>query len=100
VLFYQCHIVVKIHHHKATIYTKLRKAGFFGIIVDKVGKHGLKRVGRVPLGTHPRSTLRLAWDLKVNGKRLAPGHYRVTGRALDKKGKVLGLTAPTNLVVR
>ncbi len=100
VLFYQCHIVVKIHHHKAKIIVRLRKAGFFGIIVDKVGKHGVKRVGRVPLGTHPRSTLHLAWDLKVNGKRLPAGHYRVTGRALDKKGKVLGLTAPTNLVVR
>jgi hypothetical protein len=100
VLFYQCHIVVTIHHHKANIIVKLRKRGFFGIIVDKVGKHGVKRVGRVPLGIHPRSTLHLAWDLKVNGKRLAPGHYRVTGRALDKKGKVLGLTAPTNLVVR
>jgi hypothetical protein len=100
VLFYQCHIVVKVHHHKAKIIVRLRKGSRFGIIVDKVGKHGLKRVGRVPLGTHPRSTLHLAWDLKVNGKRLPAGHYRVTGRALDKKGKVLGLTTPVNLTVR
>ena len=61
---------------------------------------GDKRVGRVPLGTHPRSTLRLAWDLKVNGHRLRPGHYQITGRALDKKGKVLGLTKPVRLTVR
>jgi hypothetical protein len=100
VLFYQCHIVVRIHHHKATIITKLRKGGRFGIIVDKVGKHGTKRVGRVPLGTHPRSTLKLAWDLKVNGKRLHPGHYRITGRALDRKGTVLGLTKPITITVR
>jgi hypothetical protein len=100
VLFYQCHLGVEIHHHKATIIVKYRKRGPFGIIVDKVTKHGVKRVGRVPLGVQPRSTLHLAWDLKVNGKRLKPGHYRVTGRALDKKGKVLGLTAPTNITVR
>jgi hypothetical protein len=71
-----------------------------GITVDKVGKHGsLKRVGRVPLGTHPRSTLRLAWDLRVNGKPLKKGHYRVTLRALDK-GKVLGTTKPLDLRVK
>jgi hypothetical protein len=99
VLFYQCHIVVKIHHHKAKIYVRLRKAGFFGIIVDKVGKHGTKRVGRVPLGSHPRSTLALAWDLKVNGKRLPAGRYHITGRALDKKGNVLGLTKQTSIKV-
>ena len=59
-----------------------------------------KRVGRVPLGTHPRSTLRLAWDLRVNGKPLKAGHYRVTLRALDTKGKVLGLTKPFDLRVK
>jgi hypothetical protein len=101
VLFYKCQLIVTIHHHKATIYTKFQKAGRFGIIVDRVGKHGkTNRVGRVPLGTHPRSTLRLGWDLKVNGHRLRPGHYQITGRALDKKGKVLGLTKPRKITVR
>jgi hypothetical protein len=100
VLFYKCQLIVTIHHHKATIYTKFRKAGRFGIIVDRIGKHGTKRVGRVPLGTHPRSTLRLAWDLKVNGHRLQPGHYQITGRSLDKKGNVLGLTKPRRITVR
>ncbi|HEY7618791.1 MAG TPA: hypothetical protein VH834_03415, partial [Solirubrobacteraceae bacterium] len=100
VLFYKCQLIVRIHHHKATIYTKFRKYGRFGIIVDKVGKHGNKRVGRVPLGTHPRSTLRLSWDLKVNGHRLRPGHYQVTGRALNTKGKVQGLTRPVRITVR
>ena len=100
VLFYQCKLVIIIHHHHAELLFKLRKAGRFGIIVDrKVGKHGLKRVGRVPLGTHPRSTLKLGWDLKVNGKRLHAGHYRITGRALDKKGKVVGLTKPDDIVI-
>jgi hypothetical protein len=99
VLFYQCKLVIHVHHNHAQIIVKKRTYGFFGIIVDKVGMHGLKRVGRVPLGTHPRSTLKLGWDLKVNGKRLRPGRYQITGRALDKKGKVLGLTRPVRIVV-
>ena len=71
VLFYQCRLEIHVHHHRAKIIAKLRQRYFVGIVVDKVGKHGAKRVGRVPLGTHPRSTLHLAWDLKVNGKPLA-----------------------------
>ena len=71
-----------------------------GIIVDKVGPRSTKRVGRVPLGAHPRSTLRLRWDLRVNGKHLKRGKYRITLRALDKKGKVIGLTRPTTLRVK
>jgi hypothetical protein len=106
VLFYKCDLDIHVHgdhhHHRvASIIAKLRQRHFVGIIVDKVGAHGsLKRVGRVPLGTHPRSTLHLAWDLKVNGKPLAPGRYRVTLRALDKKGNVLGLTRPVTLRVK
>ena len=99
VLFYQCRLEIHVHHHRANIIAKLRHRYFVGIIVDKVGKHGAKRVGRVPLGTHPRSTLHLAWDLKVNGKPLHAGRYRVTLRALDKKGKVLGLTRPVTVHV-
>ena len=102
VLFYKCDLDINVHrHHRASIIAKLRQRHFVGIIVDKVGKHGsVKRVGRVPLGTHPRSTLRLAWDLRVNGKPLKAGHYRVTLRALDTKGKVLGLTKPFDLRVK
>ena len=102
VLFYKCDLDIHVHrHHRASIIAKLRQRHFVGIIVDKVGKQGsVKRVGRVPLGTHPRSTLRLAWDLRVNGKPLKAGHYRVTLRALDTKGKVLGLTKPFDLRVK
>ena len=99
VLFYKCQLDIHVHHHLAKIIAKLRQRHFVGIIVDKVGKHGTKRVGRVPLGTHPRSTLHLAWDLKVNGKPLPRGRYRVTLRALDKKGDVLGLTRPVTVRV-
>jgi hypothetical protein len=102
VLFYKCQLDVHVdHHHLAKIIAKLRQRHFVGIVVDRVGKHGsLERIGRVRLGTHPRSTLHLAWDLRVNGKPLKAGHYRVTLRALDKKGSVLGLTKPFALRVK
>jgi hypothetical protein len=97
VLFYQCRLDVHIHNHIAEIIAKLRQRHFVGIIVDRVGKHGPQRVGRVPLGTHPRSTLHLRWNLRVNGKPLRAGHYRITLRALDKKGNVLGLSKPRTI---
>jgi hypothetical protein len=100
VLFYQCQLTVKVHHGVARIIAKLRQGHRVGIIVDKVGPRSTKRVGRVPLGTHPRSTLRLRWDLRVNGKHLKRGKYRITLRALDKKGNVIGLTRPTTLRVK
>ena len=53
-----------------------------------------RRVGRVPLGHHPRGSLRIRWDLKVAGHRLEPGKYLVTLRALDRHRKVLGTTNP------
>jgi hypothetical protein len=71
-----------------------------GILVQRVkGKH-LKKVGRVPLGHHRKGHLRLRWNLRVNGKPLHKGRYRVTLRALDKKKHVLGLTRPATIRIR
>ena len=42
----------------------------------------LRRVGRVPLGTFKKGKLRKRWNLRVNGKRLRPGRYLVTPRAV------------------
>ena len=101
VLFAQCNLNVVIQHNVATIVAKLRQRHFVGIVVDRVGKHhSFKRIGRVPLGSHGRSTLHLRWNLRVNGKRLHPGRYRITLRALDKKGHVLGLTRPVTIRVK
>jgi hypothetical protein len=97
VLFYGCQLEVKIHGPVARIIAKLRQAHRVGIVVDRINRHGVTHIGRVPLGSHPRSTLGLRWDLKVNGRRLAAGRYRVTLRALDAKGNVLGLTKPVTV---
>ncbi len=94
VLFYQCDLDVRINHKVAEIIARLRQGHRVGIIVDRLGRHGATHIGRVPLGAHPRSTLGLKWDLKVNGRRLTAGRYRVTLRALDAHGNVLGLTKP------
>jgi hypothetical protein len=107
VLFYKCQLQVVVHQHRAVIVAKLRQRYKVGIIVDRIKPRSTgrkprstERVGRVPLGTHPRSTLRLKWDLRVNGKPLKKGRYHVTLRALDKKGNVVGLSKPVTIRIR
>ena len=100
VIFAGCTLHVRIKHRKAAIVAKLRHHEQVGILVQRVkGKH-LKKVGRVPLGTHGKGRLHLRWNLRVNGKPLHKGRYRVTLRALDKKKNVLGLTRPVTIRVR
>jgi hypothetical protein len=45
-------------------------------------------VGRVPLGLHQAGRFKIQWDHRVNGKRLKPGRYLVTVRAVTKAGVV------------
>jgi hypothetical protein len=109
VLFAHCAVAVHVHHGHATIVSKLRQRHAVGILVQRVTGHHrvhgrrvptLRRVGRVPLGHHRRGTLRLPWSLKVGGKRLAPGRYQVTLRAIGAHRRVLGITKPARLRVR
>ena len=66
-------------------------SGIVGLFVQRfVGRHRvlgtrafkLRPVGRVPLGSFKKGKLRKRWDFKVNGKRLRPGRYLVTVRAV------------------
>ena len=100
VLFYQCRIEVDTHGHHGRIKARLRQRHTVGIVVDRVTAHGVRRVGRVPLGTHPRGALSLRWNLEVNGRPLPTGRYHVTLRALDRRGHVLGLTRPVTVRIR
>jgi hypothetical protein len=68
-----------------------------GILVQRiVGHHKLlgktvpklRLVGRVPFGSHKAGRLRTRWDHKVGGRRLAPGRYLVTVRAVTRRGQV------------
>ena len=109
VLFKHCGVVVNVSSNQATIVSTLRQQNTVGILVKRVVGHHrvhgrrvatLRRVGRVPLGAHHRGKVRLRWALKVNGKRLEPGHYQVTLRAIGKHRQVLGITKPVTIRVR
>jgi len=80
-----------------------------GILVQKVvGKRKLfgrtvpklKMVGRVPLGTFAKGKGKVDWDLRVDGKRLKPGRYQVTVRAVTKKLAVRDFGRPQIIRVR
>jgi hypothetical protein len=97
VLFKRCNVDVRVHGGRAEIDATLSQSHFVGIIVDRQVGGRFKRIGRVPLGDQHKGRLRLRWNLKVNGKRLHRGRYRITLRALDKKGNVLGLSRPDTI---
>jgi hypothetical protein len=100
VIFAACRVQVPIHHHIAHIVARLRLRSTVGILVERVHGHRVTRVGRVPLGTHHKGAIRLRWDLRVNGRRLGHGRYRITLRALDSHRNVLGVTKPVTIRVR
>jgi hypothetical protein len=80
-----------------TLVARLFASGLVGILVQRiVGHHKLLgrtvstlvNVGRVPLGQHHAGRFKTHWNLKVNGRRLKPGTYLVTFRAVTKNGTV------------
>jgi hypothetical protein len=97
VLFKRCRVDVHVHGGRATIGATLYQSHPVGIIVDRQVGHRFKRIGRVPLGSQHKGALHLHWNLRVNGRRLHSGRYRITLRALDKKGNVIGLTRPKTI---
>jgi hypothetical protein len=80
-----------------------------GILVQRVVGHHklfghkvptLKNVGRVPLGHFRKGHGKVKWNLRVNGKRLKPGAYQVTPRAVTAKGKFSDFGKPAIIRVR
>jgi hypothetical protein len=100
VLFFKCHLVVKIKHKIAHIRARLQQRHPVGILVQRVSGHHLKRVGKVPLGTHHKGKLNLRWNLRVNGRKLRPGRYAITLRALDGHKHVLGLSKRVRIRIK
>jgi hypothetical protein len=49
------------------------------------------KVGRVSLGRKPAGRSTISWDLKVSGKKLPPGRYRLVLRA-GKAGRSRPMT--------
>ncbi len=86
----------------------LTQAGI-GILVQRVVGHTrvlgrraprLRLIGRVPLGQFPRGRARIHWNRKVHGRRLAPGTYQITVRALARNGRVEDLGRPQQIRIR
>jgi hypothetical protein len=87
----------------------LLQASGVGLFVQRiVGRHRvlgrrafkLRTVGRVPLGSFRRGHLRKHWNLRVTGRRLRPGRYLVTVRAVTRKRVVRELGRPHVLRIR
>jgi hypothetical protein len=88
--------------------TLARSAGV-GILVQRIvghqvllGRHRFKlqKVGRIPLGQFKKGRHLIPWKLRINGRRLRPGRYLVTLRALSRSGVVRELAIPKVFRVR
>jgi hypothetical protein len=91
-----------------TVTFQLNSAALVGILVQRVVGHHkvlghrvarLRLVGRVPLGHFGRGHDKTHWDGKVGGRRLRPGLYQVTVRALARNGRVEDLGQPRTIRV-
>lgn len=76
----------------------LHKAALIGVLVQQRQGGRLVTVGRVPLGDYPAGPFRSRWPLRVSGRLLAPGHYRVTLRAL-KGNQTIDETQPATITI-
>jgi hypothetical protein len=93
----------------ADIESTLSSGQTVGILVQRIvgikHVHGakvpvLRPVGRVPLGHHHSGRVKIHWNLKVNGHRLAKGKYQILLRSLGSHRTVLGTTNPVTLTIR
>ncbi len=93
----------------ANVEARLTVHSGVGILVQRiVGRqrilgrraYRLRKVGRVPLGRFTKGTHHLRWNLRVNGRRLRPGRYLVTLRALTSGGVIHDMATPTVLRIR
>jgi hypothetical protein len=77
---------------------RIGRAGIIGFLVQRRRPNGrIQTVGRFPLGRHPKGRSRLHWDGTVGGRRMRPGNYLLTLRALGPKGTILGLSRPVRV---
>jgi hypothetical protein len=109
ILFPGCKLALAAQGNGAVIKSSLGQSNNVGILVQRVIRikrvHGkrvlvVRKVGRVPLGRHHKGRVKIRWNLKVNGHRLAPGRYAITLRALDRHRNVLGTTNTVVFTVR
>jgi hypothetical protein len=90
-------VLERLRFSGGTFTGSLSTSASVGILVQRiVGRHKLlgrtvpklRIVGRVPFGHHRAGRFRAHWDRRVNGRRLRPGRYLVTVRALASHKRV------------
>lgn len=79
---------------------ELGGAASIGFLVERYDQAGrLRRVGRVPFGEKRGGRATVRWDLRLQGRRLAAGRYRITLRRLGASGIALERSTPMDLIV-
>jgi hypothetical protein len=87
----------------------LAQSAGVGILVQRIvgrrmvlDRHSFKlhTVGRIPLGRFKKGRHVIPWKLRINGRRLRPGRYLLTLRALSQSGVVRELATPKAFRVR
>lgn len=99
VSFVGCRAIVTLTPTAAIVASRLVNAEPIGILVERIVGKRFVLVGRVPFGVHHKGRVRIHWNLRVNGKKLHKGRYRITLRALDKHGNVIGLAKPVTIII-
>jgi hypothetical protein len=79
--------------------TEICKQSEVGVLVERASRGRFRPFGRVPLGRKPGGRVRIGWNLRVNGRRLAPGTYHVRLRAL-RDGQVFAVSRTFRLRIR
>jgi hypothetical protein len=92
-----------------TLTTNLATTVPVGLLVQRVVGHHrllgrrvprLRPAGRIPLGRFRKGRHVIHWRPRVHGRRLKPGLYQFTPRALTRKGRVRDLGRPRIFRVR
>jgi uncharacterized delta-60 repeat protein len=94
-----CVTLVQISPGTILVAADLQKPQGVGIVVSRVRHGHAKRVGRVPFGHQRRGNIHIRWHIRVGGKRLKPGRYRVRARAL-RHGRVVAVSRPIRIRIR
>jgi hypothetical protein len=89
-----------VGNNTVVIHSTLIQAERVGILVERIVSNKRVPVGRVPFGPQRKGRLRIRWNLRVNGHKLAKGRYVITLRALDKHKHVIALAHPVTITVR
>jgi hypothetical protein len=77
----------------------LASAAEIGFLIERYrGRRKLRRVGRVPFGPKSEGRTQVRWNLKLDGRRIKPGRYRISLRALAA-GVPIDIARRVDLVV-